>query len=76
MNTWVARAMSVTAAALLAVTGLVTATPAKAASNTVSTRYLVHYLPGAPEHVAGYDRAKFRLWSTPIRTVATAGTKC
>ena len=22
----------------------------------------MHYLPGAREHVAGYDRAKFRLW--------------
>lgn len=60
--TWVARALSVTAAALLAVTGLATPTPAQAASNTVSTRYLVHHLPGAREHLAGYDRAKFRLW--------------
>jgi hypothetical protein len=26
----------------------------------VSTRDLVHYLPGAREHVDGYDRPKFR----------------
>jgi hypothetical protein len=38
------------------------AAPANAASKTISTRYLVNYLPGAREHVDGYDRAKFRLW--------------
>ena len=32
-NTWVARAIGVTAVALLAVTGLATAAPAQAASN-------------------------------------------
>ena len=58
----VARATVLMAAALLAVTGTVGATPASAATGTVSTRYLVHYLPAASEHVDGYDRAEFRLW--------------
>lgn len=61
-TTRVARAISVAVAALLAATGLAAAEPAYAASNTVSTHYLVRYLPAAGEHVDGYDRTKFRLW--------------
>jgi len=61
-TTWVARAISVAAAAVLAATGVAAAAPAYAASETVSTHYLVRYLPAAGEHAVGYDRTKFRLW--------------
>ena len=59
---WVARAISIAAAAVLAATGLATAEPVYASSTTVSTHYLVRYLPAAGEHADGYDRSKFRLW--------------
>jgi hypothetical protein len=61
-TTRVARAISIAVAVLLAATGLAATEPAQAASITVSTRYLVRYLPAAGEHVDGYDRTKFRLW--------------
>lgn len=63
VNTWAARAVTTIVSVVLAAVGLgAAAGPASAASNTISTRYLVNYLPAAREHVAGYDRAKFRLW--------------
>ncbi len=61
--TWVARAVAAVLGLVLAVSGLaVAAESANAVSRTVSTRYLVRYLPAAGEHVDGYDRTKFRLW--------------
>ena len=61
-NTWTARALIGSLVALVAATGLTgVAAPASAAS-TMSTRYLLNHLENGREHVAGYDRAKFRLW--------------
>ena len=52
----------VAATVILAASGITVATATATAASTMSTRYLLNHLETGREHVAGYDRGKFRLW--------------
>ena len=58
---WIARCLLAVATVALVTTG-VSAASVSATSRTISTGYLVHYLPAAREHAVGYDRDVFRVW--------------
>jgi hypothetical protein len=64
ITTWRKRACLLAAAAVLSALAVPqTAGPASAATSTISTKSMLSQLVTASEHTAGYDRAKFTLWT-------------